>query len=143
MIDQCTPAIEPSVPNRRRYSSSSTLTSYAGFITKEVYSMFAQKGLTVKIGPGALHWVAAELAKLEPDNEEDAASDYARSLAVDLLTKTADLTAYGIAPESIEQFEHDLLLRWNFDNRGMILMCPATEGAGPSLYQETIKGNRS
>jgi hypothetical protein len=100
--------------------------------------------LTVKIGPGALHWTAADLAKLEPNsNEEDAVSDYARSLAVDLLTKSAKLTAYSIAPESVEQFEHDLLLRWNFDNRGMILTCPAAEGAGPSLYRETIKGNKS
>ena len=109
-----------------------------------LHNYMQQRGLSLSIGPTALLWTAEEVRKLPADpGPDDAASAHARSIAEQLLTGCTSLTPSAISPISIEQFEHDLLMRWQFNGKGLIITCPATDSKGPSIYREHIEDGRA
>ena len=103
-----------------------------------------QKGLTMTVGPSALFFTAAEIRAMPPDeDEDDATTVYARQLASELLEACAIAAPCSITPVSIDQFEHDILLRWQLDDKGIILSCPGNPQTAPSLYRERIHNGRA
>jgi hypothetical protein len=100
--------------------------------------------IEITAGPGALHWVAESISNLQPDpNEEDAATQSARDLAFNLLRDASERVAYSIAPTAVEQIEKDLLIRWEFQNKGLILVCPGEANEPTRIYRETVRHNRA
>jgi hypothetical protein len=109
-----------------------------------LYTSMQQKGLTLTVGPVALLWTAEKVRTLRADPDpDDAATEHARRTAEQLLTECTATTASAISPISIDQFEHDLFLRWEANGKGLILTCPATNNRGPSLYRERIENGRA
>ena len=109
-----------------------------------LYNCMQQKGLSLTVGPAALVWTAEKVRVLVADPDpDDAASEHARQTAERLLIESAALTPSAISPTSMDQFEHDLLLRWQFNRKGLILTCPANASKAPSLYRERIEDSRA
>jgi hypothetical protein len=103
-----------------------------------------QKGLTMTIGPSALFYTAATIRVLPPDPDpDDAATDYARDTAARILEECAIVAPCSISPVSIDQFEHDIFLRWQLNRKGLVLTCPGRPDAAPSLYRERIENERA
>jgi hypothetical protein len=102
------------------------------------------RGLTMTIGPSALFFTAAVIRSMAPDaDEDDAITDYARQRASQLLEECAISAPCSVSPVSIDQFEHDLLLRWQLNGKGMVLTCPGAPQIAPSLYRERIENGRA
>jgi hypothetical protein len=113
-------------------------------MSRGIFDAFSKKGITMTMGPGSLHWTASRIRGISPDpNEEDAASDHARDTAFAILGGTAETIIVGLAPDSIEQFEHDLMIHWNFGSKEMILICPSTGTENPRIYREVVKNDRA
>jgi len=103
-----------------------------------------QNGLSMTIGPGALFCTAAMIREMAPDqNADDAATDHAREVATRLLEGCAIATPCSISAISIDQFEHDILIRWQLNGKGLILTCPGEPQVEPSLYRERVENNRA
>ena len=81
---------------------------------------------------------------MPPDLEEDdAATDHARDTATRLLEGCAVDIPCSVSAISIDQFEHDILVRWQLNGKGLILTCPGEPRAVPSLYRERIENDRA
>jgi hypothetical protein len=109
-----------------------------------LFAGMQQKGLTMTIGPGALFCTAETIRQMPPDLEvDDATTEHARETATRLLERCAVATPCSISAVSIDQFEHDILIRWQLNGKGLILTCPGEPQAAPSLYREQIENDRA
>lgn len=128
-------------------SGSSEVINGGQFVCAQKMSVYAgmqRKGLTMTIGPSALLWTADAIRNMPPDpDDDDAATDHARNAAANVLEKCTVLAPCSICPVSIDQFEHDILLRWQLNDKGLVLTCPGEPSRKPSLYRERIRNDRA
>jgi hypothetical protein len=94
----------------------------------------------IEVGPGALHRAAQAIDSLRRVDDTDTASDHAKGVAKQLLTEANNKTPYSVYPVSFDQFEHDLLIRWDLPGtqKGMMLVCPGVASQQPHIYTELV-----
>ena len=73
----------------------------------------------------------------------DAATNNAIDAAQKIVNDASRANILSIAPTSIDQFEGDLLIRWQYSPKTMMLICPAGPGSLPQLYREVADTGNS
>ncbi|MEO8663113.1 MAG: hypothetical protein ABI693_31935 [Bryobacteraceae bacterium] len=116
--------------------------SYPSETRQEWQSTIAQKGLCLTIGPGLLKSAANGVRSLI-SSDEDTSAPETRTACASFLAEADGLLEFSIYPASIEEFEQDILLRWDFNEKGLILTYHSAPQGFATMYREQVENNRA
>jgi hypothetical protein len=125
----------------------SLLDSYADYRKVEApsYSSLCIPQLaSFNIGPAALELTVSRIDGFRQTatvvEDEDSPTTYALDTALTLLRNAQPMLPLSVAASRIEEFEGDLLVHWDFGDRGITLISPSDGTRRPKLYTETRSG---
>lgn len=98
----------------------------------------SSRGLSLIFGVCIFSRSIREVTSLCHVESDDAASDNSIEVAQKIINEASREMVLTIAPKSIDQFEGDLLIRWQYSNKTMMLICPARPESPAQIYREAL-----
>ena len=97
------------------------------------------------VGPDALSRTLCAIDKLCSliPAREDTPNRLANQRAKELLSEAQTLAPIAMMPSTIEGSDGDLLIHWDTNSKGIVLICPGQVAKGAQIYREVLNGNRA